>query len=236
MAMSYGVAAAAGTAKEMLAALSGAPCELTIGEPIRSFWDVPDEIAGVGPVVVGTAVGCAYLMDASLRLLTPDTILEASRRLGRLVVSIGAVTDIGCYWLYAADSGRMLRIHYDEMAAQGRPFDEGELLPIEHGRPLDDIDGAGLFAALDSCGFQYDWWAHNGAMAWVDGAREIQAGDIENRIEAFAVANRPAHWSPTGRPITQIIARGPGIAEQAPPGSRLPDGRVIGNRADAGTM
>jgi hypothetical protein len=236
MAMSCGVAATAGTAKELLAALSGTTGDFTIGEPIRSLWDVPDEVAGVGPVVVGTALGCAYLMDASLRLLTPDAIVEASRRLGRLVVSIGAVTDIGCYWLYAADSGNVLRIYYDEISAQAEPFDEGELLPVEYDNALDDIDGTVLFAALDSCGFQYDFWAHNGAMAKVDFAITRQApGPLEAEIEAFAAANRPALWSPDGVPIRRDVVRANGLSEQVPPGSHRPDGSTIGYREDAGT-
>jgi hypothetical protein len=195
MAIEFGVAAAQGSAAELLAALSGPAAILTLGEPVASIDDVPAGDGFSGPVVAGDLDGCAFVMDGGAFFLDPDRIVEASRRLGRGVIGISGGARSGSYWLCAAESGVPTRIHWTSVENLARPFDEGWALASEMGDPLDDTTGWGLFAALKSFGFDYAAWCDRGSKAMVETIREPwMAGPIAARIMAFAPANRPSRW------------------------------------------
>lgn len=196
MSIEFGVAATNGTAAELLAALSGPAAILCLGEPVASIDDVPEAINGSGPVVAGDLDGCAFVMDGDLQFLDPDRIVEASRRLRRLVMGISGDAGRGWYWLCVAESGVPTRVHWTCFEDQTEPFDEGRLLPSETVDPLDDVSGWGLFAALKSFGFDYGAWCDRGSKAMVETVGDdSMTGPIATRIEEFAEANRPIGWA-----------------------------------------
>jgi hypothetical protein len=195
MAIEFGVAATWGTAAELLAALSGPAVMLSLGEPVASIDQVPQRIGDFGPVVAGDLDGCGFVMDGDLQFLDPDKIVEASRRLRRLVIGIAGDADRGRYWLCVAESGMPTRVHWTCIEDQTEPFDEGWLLRSEIVEPLDDVSGWGLFAALKSFGFDYGAWCDRGSKAMVETVGDHwMTGPIATRIKEFAAAHRPIGW------------------------------------------
>ena len=195
MAIEFGVAAAKGTAAELLAGLSGPAEMLGLGDPVASIDNLPEGVDGFGPVVAGELGNCGFVMDGTSVFLDPDRIVEASRRLRGLVVGISGDAKTGTYWLCAADSGKPTRVHWTCVEDQTEPFDEGAPLQSEATDPLDDVSGWGLFAALKSFGFDYGAWCDRGSKAMVDTAGGDWTGPIATRIDEFADEHRPVGWA-----------------------------------------
>ena len=105
MSIEFGVAATHGTAAELLAGLSGPAAILGLGEPVASIDKVRERTGDFGPVVAGDLDGCGFVIDGDLEFLDPDKIVEASRRLRRLVICISGDAARGEYWLSLAKLG-----------------------------------------------------------------------------------------------------------------------------------
>jgi hypothetical protein len=229
MGMHFGVIAAEGTPDELLGALASVG-SFTAGAAITSFDDAPEtDAAGEKTLIAGGHDGRAYLFDDSLILCTdPDLVIDASRRLGRRVLSAGAETTSGTYFLIAARSGRLERFHWNGLGAQTEPYDIGDPLPGEPADGLDDLDGLRLTGVLAAAGFDVDGWRGGGSRFVVDAAY----GDPVSGPAGAALGDFLASDAVAGGDKLQpiVIKRGNGGFDLAAPGSRLPDG----TRVDAG--
>jgi hypothetical protein len=192
MSIEFGVAATHGTAAELLAGLSGPAAILGLGEPVASIDKVRERTGDFGPVVAGDLDGCGFVIDGDLEFLDPDKIVEASRRLRRLVICISGDAARGAYWLCIAESGIPTRVHWTSVEDQTEPFDEGWLLQSE----TVDVSGWGLFAAMKSFGFDYGAWYERGSKAMVEiVGDDWMTGPIATRINEFAAEHRPIGWA-----------------------------------------
>jgi hypothetical protein len=227
MGMHFGVIAAEGTTSELLGALASIG-SFAPGAAIASFDDAPElDAAGEKTLIAGMLDGRAYLFDDSLILATdPDLVVDASRRLDRRVLSAGAETTSGTYFLIAATSGRLERFHWNGLGQQTDPYDFGEPLPGEPADGLDDLDGRRLTGVLAAAGFDIDGWREGGSKVVVDatygdpvpGPAGAALGDF---LGSHAVAGGDKL-----KPI--VVQRENGGFDVAAPGSRLPDGTRIG--------
>jgi hypothetical protein len=115
-------------------------------------------------VVGGESAGQAYVYDHNMVLsgANRDRLVELSGRLQSTVAACMAETVSGSFSLLVARSGSLERCYYNCISAIGEPFVLGEPLTPEAIASLQDIDGAGLFAALRHQGLDYPTWADTG--------------------------------------------------------------------------
>jgi hypothetical protein len=104
--------------------------------------------------------GRSYLLDTSMMISCGDfdRLVALSAELGCIVVAILGETVSGTYSLLVADEGSLVRLYYNCHATMSEPFSLGTPLATESVHPLEDIDGGGLIAALDSFGFRFEDW------------------------------------------------------------------------------
>lgn len=104
-------------------------------------------------VLVSEVDGVSYLLEGSMILsMDPDFVVQLSRELGCRVVGMGAETISGTTVFVAAESGAARRVHFDITATLTRPYELGDPLPGEEAVSWRDLDGAGLFTALEAFG------------------------------------------------------------------------------------
>jgi hypothetical protein len=163
MGMHHGIVVADTSAERLIATLDALSPTLTPGTRRGNLDDLDLEDGDDGwHMAFGELDGRAYLLDASMLLSADaDDLIEASRALGTLVVGCGEETTSGSFWLFAADRGQLLRGYWNCYTDMREPWSMGDPLASESTQPLEHIDGAGMFAALSSLGFDYE--------AWVDG-------------------------------------------------------------------
>jgi len=226
MGMHFGIVAIEGTAVELLAALAMAGT-FSKGRQVALFDDAPPrDAAGEKTLIAGEHDGRAYLYDDTLILSTdPDLVVDASARLDRRVIAIGAETTSGTYFLVVADRGSLQRLHWTQLGGVSARYDLGAPLPGEPSDGLDDLDGERLMGVLQAAGFDVDQWQHGGTMAVVDATYgdpvSGPAGDALNEFIA-------RHAVPGGDKLKPIvIQRENGGLDVAAPGSRLPDGTRV---------
>src|SRR5262245_48271320 len=163
MGMHHGVIVVEGTAEELLGALAAAG-KFRAGATVASMEEVPETDAeGEKVLVAGDLDGRPYLFDDSLLLASDaDLIADASRRLGRRVLAIGAETTSGSYFLTAATGGQVERQYWDQIGGLVKPYDVGPALAGEPTDGLDDVDGQRLHGVLAAAGFDPDGWMNHG--------------------------------------------------------------------------
>lgn len=227
MGMHFGVITTEGTAKELLDALASAGT-FALGATIASFDDAPEvDAAGEKTLIAGEHAGRAYLFDDSLLLSAdPDLIADAARRLGRRVLSAGAETTSGTYFLIAAAGDGLERIHWNGLGLQTEPYDIGEPVAGEPADGLDDLDGQRLTGVLRAAGSDVDAWRDGGSKVVVEATYgDPVPGPAGAALEAFLAT----HAVPGGDKLKPIVVqRENGGFDVAAPGSRLPDGTRVG--------
>jgi hypothetical protein len=224
--MHFGAIATRATAQELLAALGWAGT-FSLGAEIRSFDDAPQtDAAGERVMIAGDHDGSAYLLDESLILSADvDLIVDVSRRLDRLVLSIGAETTSGTYWLIAAGRGRLARCHWIQLGVLAEPYDVGERLAGEPDDGLDDVDGRRLTAVLQAAGFDVDAWRERGRKLLVEATYAPPTSGPDGQAMNAWMA---AHMPPGAPDLNPIVAkRGDGF-DLVAPGTRMPDGSRVG--------
>jgi hypothetical protein len=224
--MHFGTIAMKGTIEDLLAGLALAG-SFTTGRAIASFDEAPErDAAGERTLIAGEYLAAAYILDDGLLLSTdPDLIVDASRRLDRPVVAVGAETTSGTYFLIGADAGHLDRFHWNSLGGQTAPYDFGEPLPGEPADGLDDLDGVRLMAVLAAAGFDFEGWADRGRRLLVEASYGDPAtGSAGQALTAFL----EKHALPGGNLVKPVpIKRGKGAFDLAAPGSRLPDGTRV---------
>lgn len=160
MGMHHGIVAAEATAERLIATLDALSPSLTPGSRRGVLDELDLEHGDDGfRLAFGERDGRAYILDASMVLSADgDAIVEASRTLGAVVVGCGEETTSGSYWFFAADRGQLIRAYWNCYADMRQPWSKGQPLAVEASQPLEDLDGAGMFAALTSLGFDYEGW------------------------------------------------------------------------------
>lgn len=186
MGMHHGIVAADASAERLIAALDALSPTLTPGPRRGALDDLDLEHADDGSrLAFGEREGRSYVLDSSMVLSADgDVIVEASRALGATVVGCGQETTSGSYWLFAADRGQLIRAYWNSHADMREPWSKGRPLVAESSTPLEDIDGAGMFAALTSLGFDYE--------GWIDG-KDLRELMFDPAAKAPTGAPRPLH-------------------------------------------
>jgi hypothetical protein len=155
MGMHHGLVAVTAGMDQLLAELERSGGEFVRGAPIAA----PYRQDGLA---VGELDGRAYLFDPSFLVSDhPDAWIAMSERLGTVVAG-GAETVSGTWWLTVARDGELLRFVFVSHAAMTHGMAVGEPLPTEDTHPIEDLDGAGLFAVLDLYGFAAPRWLEEG--------------------------------------------------------------------------
>jgi hypothetical protein len=114
--------------------------------------------------MAGEFNGKVYVFDRSFLLATnSDVLAKIAADTGRLVVSYLGESVSGTYEFFAARGTQLIRYYSHCYSAISRPFEIGDPLPGEKDNPLDKGVGAGLLAAFNSFGFDYEGWEAHGA-------------------------------------------------------------------------
>jgi hypothetical protein len=162
---------------------------------------------GVDAFHVASGGGSSYLLDSAMVLTSnPDLVVSLSSELGCKVASAGAETVSGTFWLVAADSGRLLRLHWNQLSGVTLPLDVGDPLASESRAPLEEIDGKGLVAAIAELGFDprpVIYPTPGEKFLWA--AEKLPAsGDLEAQISAHSARyKRPGgdDWTKHIKPV-----------------------------------
>lgn len=165
MGMHHGLIAADVPLERLLAAINQHASELRPGPTHASLDEMDLEPKDEGwPMAMGERGGHAFILDTSLVLSAAHDLMPAlSRDLGgATVVGAGAETTSGSYWLFAARQGEAVRSYWNSYTDMREPWSRGEPLPTEAEQPLEDLDGDGLMAAVESLGLDYDGWVQAG--------------------------------------------------------------------------
>ena len=117
------------------------------------------------PLLAGELDGRAYVADFELvlSLANPDLYVNLSRELDCLVASGGGESSSGTYALVVARSGELIRHYFHCVSDLDQALSQGEPLPSEAEKPLDDYGGYGIDAALRHLGFEYERWRRDGS-------------------------------------------------------------------------
>jgi hypothetical protein len=154
MGMHEGFLVAAAPWPDMLTALQKHCGELQDQGPVApdGWLKLPE---GVDAFHVTSHAGRSYLLDSAMVLTSNcDLAVSLSLELGCTVASAGAETVSGTFWFVAAENGRLLRLHWNQLSGVTQPLDVGDRLACESRAPLDDIDGKGLVEAIAEMGFE----------------------------------------------------------------------------------
>jgi len=131
--------------------------------------------------------GRSYLLDPALVLTSnPDLVVSLSRDLDCMVASVGAETVSGTFWLASAEKGRLVRLHWNVRSSLTQPLDVGAPLGSETRIDLEDVDGRGLFAALEDLGLDPGpaMTPTSGQKYLWTGASLPASGDLQAQINA----------------------------------------------------
>jgi hypothetical protein len=213
MGMHHGIVAARATPETLIETLNELLPELRVGERQGSIADLNLEDTDEGwQMAFGADGDRAYILDTSMVISTAgDTIVEASRVLGSLVVGCGEETTSGTYWFYAADAGHLRRAYWNCYSDLYRAWTKGDPLPTEVAQPLEHPDGAGMFAALRSLGFDYEAWTRRTDVRdVVYTATELSRlgqGELAGELEAF---RQTVLIPPEKQPKPAVVRRGEG--------------------------
>jgi hypothetical protein len=177
----------------------------------------------------GELEGRTYLLDTTMLLSTDgDAIVDISRELGCLVVGCGQETTSGTHWLYAADSGNLLRAYWNSYGDMQAAWSKGDPLDSEDRQPLEDLDGDGLIAALATLGFDYERWASRDdlrELTYDPGDADAPAGPLAAELEAFQASGA----IPKGKqPKPKVIRREGGFDLATPPPGSGDGGGLLG--------
>jgi len=231
MGMHHGIVAAVASPDRLIAALNTQHPTITPGAGHGSLTDLKLEDTDQGwHMAFGEHAGRSYILDTSMVLSAAgDAVIAASRELGGVVVGCGEETTSGSYWLFAADDGRLLRGYWNCYTDMTEPWTKGEPLASEASEPIEHLDGAGLLAALESLGFDYDAWAGGSDLrelvyAPSDGA-PVEPAPLMAELEEF----RQSVEIPAGKqPKPKVIRRDGGFDLAAPPPSDKKKGGLFG--------
>jgi hypothetical protein len=190
MGMHFGLIAATTSMDVFLDELGQHAGELTRGEEVGSVatWE-PNEDPDGFELAVGERDGRTYLFDASFSLSDmPDALVVMSKRLG-LVVGGGAETVSGSWWLTVARDGELLRFVFVQHATVTQGMAIGDALPTESEYPIEDLDGAGLFAVLEHFDFDWETWRSQGpAIALTYDVSRVPAGGPVEQLRGEHIA------------------------------------------------
>jgi hypothetical protein len=178
----------------------------------------------------GEHAGRSYVLDTSMVLSADgDAVVAASLDLGSVVVGCGEETSSGSYWLFAAENGRLLRGYWNCYTDMQEPWSRGELLVSEASEPLEDLDGAGLRAALTSLGFDYDAWAGGTDMRELTYIPSEEApaarGPLDLELEEF---RKSVETPGRKQPKPKVVRRDGGYDLAAGPPSEKKKGGLFG--------
>jgi hypothetical protein len=163
MGMHFGIIGVKSTWQSVLDELSDLFGKFVDKGPVSSVTTVPFAKNEDG-IVVGEQDNCAFIYDRSMVLSADhDRLLEISRRLDTLLVACVGETVSGTFGLFVADKGKVSRLYWNCNLALSKPFTEGNNIPCEAERPLEDIDGAGLLGAMAYLGMDFSKWNTLGA-------------------------------------------------------------------------
>lgn len=220
MGMHHGMIAAVGGADRLVAVMDAHNPGIAPGQRRGSIDDLLDDDDDGWHMAFGERSGRSYILDSSLVVSSEgDAIVAASAELGGLVVGCGAETTSGSFWFYAADHGRLLRGYMNCHTDMSEPWSKGEPLASEAAQPLEDLDGAGFIAALESLGFDYNAWADGTDLRELiynpSAEAQAEAGGLSAELEAF----RRTVEIPKGKqPKPEVVRRDGGynLATTAP--------------------
>jgi hypothetical protein len=165
MGMHHGIIAADVSPDRLVAGINEHIATLEPGDTHASLGELDLEPKDDGwPMAMGERDGRAYILDTSLVLSAGHDLIPAlSAELGgATVVGTGAETTSGTFWLFAARDGETIRSYWNCYTDMRQPWSRGEPLASETQRPLEDLDGVGLMAALASLGLDYQGWSRVG--------------------------------------------------------------------------
>jgi hypothetical protein len=149
----------------------------------------------------GEHAGHSYALDPLLLTSTNgDLVAALARKLDTLVIGVGAETISGSSWLFVAERDRVLRVHWACASDLDAALDDGDW---HRELAMHDIDGYGVYAALESGGFDLGGFIKAGSKRRLlePGATLVPAGAIGAQIEAFCTAHR----TPADRPRRPLI-------------------------------
>jgi hypothetical protein len=162
MGMHNGIIAAKTSWQSLLQVLSESEGKFVDRGAVRDINASPIE-KNEDSIIAGEFAGCAFIIDTSLILSSsPDVLLAVSQRLQTTVASCVGETVSGTFALFVADKGNVLRHYWNCHSDMSEPYSIGSPLSSEANTPLEDIDGVGLHAALQSVGLDVDAWYEAG--------------------------------------------------------------------------
>ncbi len=195
MDIEFGVLAATASSDALLEALRKYAHAISVGEQVTD----PTSYAArdQSRMAIGEYDGRAYVYDGQFALTDkPDLIVALSERLGT-VAGCGADAVSGSFWLTVGQNGQLRRRYWMCHTTLTRPVDLGEPFTAEAVYPIEDDEGAGLFAVLDELGFRVERWLL-GAHAYrlvLNGARFPNYGPIrraeDDHYHQYAIVD---HW------------------------------------------
>ena len=181
MAMHHGFIAASCSLTALLTELEVHAGRWTLGDDLVDL----DKVAlgsgdGGWTMAAGEHGGFAFVYDTSMILSDhADMLIDLSRSLGTVVGCLGE-TASGTFVVFAAKDGVGQRFAWLWGAGMSRGMAMGEPLPTEAEFPLNDIDGAGLLAAMGHFGADPGPWLRRGLVypLQFSGERLPTAGSI----------------------------------------------------------
>jgi hypothetical protein len=164
MGMHFGILAAETSWATLQEKLLRRGAELRPAGAARDFQQLKKQDPDSFLLVAGDYAGKAYIIDESYEVSVsyPDLVVGLSADIGGRVVGCGAETVSGSFDLYLAEKGALRRFYHQCNMSISRPLQLGSPLACEQKVPYDQLDGAGLIAALGEAGFDYDSFYQKG--------------------------------------------------------------------------
>ncbi|GEM_PF-4815881 len=163
MGMHFGVIAAKTSWTALLAALAESFGEFSDRGSVEPTAEAPFE-RGEDGILAGELDGCSFVLDSSMLLSASeyDKLRDVSVRIDSLLVACVAETVSGSFGLFVADRGKVVRLYWNCTSALFQALQIGNQLPCESEVPVEEIDGAGLFAAMRQFGLDFEKWYRQG--------------------------------------------------------------------------
>ena len=169
-------------------------------------------------ILAGGLMDRSYILDTSMLLSGGeyDRLVALSSELECTVGAVLAETVSGTFSLLIAEKGTVERLYFNCHSSISQPYSVGSPLPSEAVTPLEDIDGRGLFAALDSIGFRtIEWQSRSPRHRYLYTCRELEAesgppaGPLAQQLDqhhrAFAI---PKHLVPRPKVVSRKLPDG----------------------------
>lgn len=102
----------------------------------------------------------SYLLDPYFELSDPDKLAKVAKEIPGWFISCGGESFSGTFWVYAFYHGQVRRFYWNCQAEVSQPLSQGTPFSVEEAQSLEESQGLGLYAILESVGFQFGNWYH----------------------------------------------------------------------------